>query len=121
MCSTGATALGVLLPNIGIAAESQQGTTEEGSFEWSTPELTFEYGIFNWEIAPKVPAADRIGANRSVVDRFVRGGNGDPVHRGGPSRSWHETSRRSARSEAPFQREARGSDSQGAAAHLESR
>ena len=73
MCSTGATALGVLLPNIGIAAESQQGTTEEGSFEWSTPELTFEYGIFNGRLRQKslLPTGLEQTAASSIVSSGV--------------------------------------------------
>jgi alpha-galactosidase len=54
ICSTGATTLGTLLSDVGIARALVEGTTEEGSFDWSTPELTFGFGISEKRLRQKL-------------------------------------------------------------------
>ena len=83
ICSTGATALGTLLADVGVARALVEGTTDEGSFDWSTPDLTFGFGISEKEIAPKAADARRIHANRNAADHFIRRGNCHSMHRGG--------------------------------------
>ena len=69
LCSTGATALGALLPGLGDAGGQQAASMGETSFQWSTPELTFSFGMFEQKLRQSLlmPTGAASGVNPALV------------------------------------------------------
>jgi alpha-galactosidase len=73
LCSTGITALGSLLPNLALAASQPDQASEQETFEWNTPELTFAFEVSGQKLRQKsvLPSRALQGKIASVVSSGV--------------------------------------------------
>ena len=85
LCSTSATALGVLLPDLSVASAQQPSSMERTTFEWSTPELTFAFWLVGQRLSQGillptgvVQSGSPMGGSNGVVTALQCTGENSP-------------------------------------------